>query len=259
MAINSQNIQVKRFDFFALRDFAGSANVTDENFIENIVVEQPIIEPPAPPTFSAEELEQAKKIAYQQGVNDGKEQAILAQTQIDAQNQAQIARNLEELISYLKQADELVKNHIKQTEEELAKLALAAAHKIASSSLNQNALPLLQEMIANCLPHILHYPTLKITLNESDSSEYWQDINAQISEAEYRGEVQIISNPALERGDIKIEWQFGTFERSIQTINQQLTEISPKLDFPKEINQPKPSTRAALAARAARLNQVKEQ
>jgi flagellar assembly protein FliH len=271
MVMEAQNIQIKRFDFFALKDFAGKNSDLSEDFVENMAAPQiEIITPAQIPTFSEDELDQAKKLAYQQGINDGMAQAITAQQQLEAQNQAQIANNLEALLNELAQANSIMQEHIKQAETELANLALAAAHKLANGMIAENALPLLQAMIAECLPHILHYPSLKISLNEADASNYWQDINAQISNAEYQGEVQITPNPNMEKGDIKIEWRFGELNRSMQEINQQLLNIAPKLELSKTAinhnnnqNNEKLSTRAALAARAAKLNpqsnQAKEQ
>jgi flagellar assembly protein FliH len=246
MNMSNDTIQIKRFDFFALKDFNRNATPTKDVFEEQILgeiaIEEPEIAlaPPPPPTFTESELEQAKQIAYQSGYDAGATTAVTQHQHLEAQNQMRFNQQLQNLNAEIANANNVIAAEIATQQQTLAQLAFAVAKKLANDAIEQNSLPLLRGMIAKCLPHIIDFPTLKIIINPDDAKDFWNDITAQITDAAYQGELQIVSEDTMQRGDIKIEWQFGNAERSMEGLIAEIDAISPAL--PTAIARPQVAT-----------------
>ncbi len=245
-------IQIKRFDFFALRDFNKAEDFIEISLIDDApeIVPIEVIQAPIAPIFSENELEQAKKIAYERGVEEGRNAAISAHQQQEVQNQMRLNQQLQALNEQITNANDVIKTQIEAQHTTLAQLAFSVAKKLGGQAIEQNSLALLREMIEKCLPHILDYPSLKIMVCEADASEFWNDINAQISDAGYAGELQVASDENMQRGDIRIEWQFGDAERSLEKLTAEIDAICPPL--------PTIAVRAPVAT-ITKINKIKEQ
>ncbi len=252
MNMRNDIIQIKRFDFFALRDFNKAEDFTEIAFADETII-APILEeapPPPPPVFSQTELEQAKQIAYARGVEEGGVAAITTQQQLEAQNHARLNQQLQTLNAQITEANSVIAAQIETQRQTLAQLAFSVAKKLGAQAIEQNSLPILRDMIAKCLPHVLDYPSLKIMVCEADAHDFWNDINAQISDAGYGGELQVASDENMQRGDIRIEWQFGDAERSLAALTAEIEAICPPL--------PTTAARAPVAT-ITKINKIKEQ
>jgi flagellar assembly protein FliH len=226
--MQKEMIEIKRFDFFALRDFAEpiQPRLSAPESMSAPALPEPEA-PPPPPTFSEAEMEQAKQSAYKKGLEEGKATALTAAQQEEMQNQARLERQMQVLDVRLQEAQTVVAAHMQEQQETLAKLAFSVARKIAAESLQQNAFPVLQATIARCLPHILHEPAIKITINPQDANEFWSNIQAMIAASGYAGDVQMEEDASLQRADIRLEWRFGEAERAIEEIMAEIDALCP--------------------------------
>lgn len=218
------NGQIRRFDFFALQDFAKPAAAPEP---EPVIEEQPD-EPPAPPpppTFSEEELEQAKQEAYNAGVGDGKQQAKDQQQQEDMEARQQLKRQLKSLGEQMASAQQAMQEQIRQQEQELLAFADALSRKLALQALTRNPQPVLENIIQECLPQILSQPALLVKTAEDTHQAVEESLNHISAQHGYSGSVTVKTDHSMKPGDIRLEWQFGAAERRLDQLFNELDRL----------------------------------
>jgi flagellar assembly protein FliH len=217
-----QDVQIQRFDFFALQDFIAPA-VQFEEMTEAYIAEPP--PPPPPPTFSEAELERAKRTAFDEGIAEGIQRGKDDQQRISAEADQQLATSLRVAAERLNYAETAFQEQVQAQQDQLKALALGIAKKLAAQSLRENAETIIAATIAQCLPHVMSQPALLVRVHPDTHISTERAFKSMADSANYEGIITVKGDDALHHGDIRIDWQFGTAERRINVLLSELDAL----------------------------------
>lgn len=225
--------QLQRFDFGMLRDFRGPIEM-------HMPMPEPVVEaappPPPAPTFSEEQVQQArieaKKLGFNEGFLAGGEQAKTEQEAATAA--ADIAlQHIGEQIAALSGTYTQV---LKQQAMHVSELALMIARKVADEALSKNSVDVIAALAVRCLPVIHGRPRITVELNPDTLPHAETRLREKLSQAGYEGEVQFRANITLASADARVDWGSGFAERNTDAlwneISLLLERIPLELDIP---------------------------
>ena len=159
------------------------------------------------PTFSAEELEAARKEGFQAGKEEGLNASL---DSIERQVSATLG-NMEGAINQL-----VEKQH--DANEELSHLALSVAISISRKMFpelaSRHALDEIERVLNSVLPRLIDEPVITLRIH----SDVEADINSRIeplrASSGYTGLFVVKPDQDLEIGDCRLEWSCGGAERN---------------------------------------------
>ncbi len=228
--------QIQRFNFQALQDFAvpldipAEANANDAQAVEQ---EAPV-EPPPPATYSEAEMEAAKREAHAKGLEEGKSKAETEAQTLSVQSQQTMVQQMKQLGAQLTQAHDIIQQAIERQHTELLSLSYQIAKKLAEDALKKNAQPVLDAMLRQCLPQLLSQPAILIKTAPDTIPAVESLLGDVRQESSYEGEVSVREDSQLQPGDLRIDWQFGSAERSYHALLEQLDSLFPAPSAPND-------------------------
>ncbi len=167
----------------------------DEVEVKEEVVEEIV------PTFSEDELNAAKEIAFQEGVVEGRRlHAQEVETRL-LESMSQWQQRLEEFM-----AQEHLKNL--KLQQEAAILAHRIAEKICRQVVYHHAAEVVEETFQEATSFMLEPGQVSIQIHPDLVEPVKQRIQAMID----KGEIEIHLDPALEIGDCQLSWSGGGVE-----------------------------------------------
>ena len=160
--------------------------------------------------------------AYEKGFEQGqKDGLIMGQKRLD-----EAAKRLDALIRSL---SELKSKILKESEEEIVKLAIEIARKIVRRELQTDPEAVLRT-IRQAISHVNDRSTVRILLNPDDMEKV-KEVLPELRAEKKIDRVELIENTRVERGGCIIETGFGMINA---TIEDQLALISEELE--EELN-----------------------
>lgn len=223
---------VKRFDFFGLRDY-------EAPYVEPVVEEAAeeeaspeIVEAPAPPpevTFSESDMESIKAAAKQEGYQQGLLEA-------DAATQKEIQTQNDQSINLLKQIQQqLSMLHIEYERQTVAlthdsnALALLVADLIAGKALKDDIAAPAEALLRECIPHLMQMPKLTLNLHPSTADAMNARISAIAAEHHFEGDITIETKDSFATHDATLSWRGGSAEQRLSQAWQEIkTRILPE-------------------------------
>jgi flagellar assembly protein FliH len=199
------------------REFIPSGRTEDPQQPEEVA--------PVAPTFSEEDLKNAEREAYKKGFLEGKKEG-----NIEAQNeQAAIDKQLlEKVDGFVGQIYPLFYSYQAMAmtlRQEMPKVALAVARKVAGEALDNNAQAVIEALSLSCLQHMIKEPKFCITVHTSLSATLEKKMGELAASKPDLPVIQVLGNEQLNIADCKIEWAGGTMERNMHTMWQQVEGI----------------------------------
>ncbi len=229
------NKPLQRFDFGTLRDFRGPIQFTPE--MPRVAEEAPPPPPPAP-TFSEDQLQQARMDAKKLGYNEGFA-AGMAQAAAEADSQQQAANAaLQTIAAQVAALTGGYMDILKQQSLDVSELALLIARKVAGEALSARAVDSIAAMVGRCLPSIYQRPRLVVELHPDTLPLAEARLNALLREQGYEGELQFRPNPALAVSDTKLDWGNGMAERSTDALWKSIENMIERTPIALEIPTP---------------------
>jgi flagellar assembly protein FliH len=225
--------QISRFDFFALQDFSTPV----EEIIPVVTQAQPEAEPtpPAPPSFSEAQLEAAKKKAYAEGVDAGREQAKAEFQREAIESTKQLATIVRELSTQVEKAQQHMDAQWQEQHQGLVMIARHIAQMIAGSAVANKEMQIIEETLQNALPQLMQQPHLTVSVQPS-IQERTQTLMQEItSQTGYKGSYSVLADEAAQAGDITITWERGKAERSTKDIMSDIDAMLGITNTPNEI------------------------
>jgi flagellar assembly protein FliH len=177
-----------------------------------------IAEENAPPTFTVEELEAAKLAAHQQGVQEGKAEAMAS-----IEQQANLTLDL-----VLRQMGDLLKQYKHWTAEvhhDSISMATAIMRKLAPELLRGSELPQVEHIINEAFQFLTDQPKVMIRVASDLEEPLSGKVNLMASRVGYEGQVVLTGDPELELTDCRISWYAGAVERSLDETWEQIDEM----------------------------------
>ena len=167
-----------------------------------------IAEENAPPTFTVEEMEAAKLVAHQQGMQEGKAEAMASIEQQANLTLEEALRQISDLLSQHKQwAAEIQHDSIS--------LAMTIMRKLAPELLRGSELPQVEHIISEAFQFLTDQPKVMIRVASEHEDDLDGKVNLMASRVGYEGQVVLIGDPELELTDCRISWHAGAVERSL--------------------------------------------
>ena len=194
------------------------------------------------PTYTEEQLDEARAQAYTDGMAAGK-----------AAEQAAQQKNITDLLTRL---DSKIGNVVAeglatwQTQlEQMQTVALVIARKILPSYVAKHGLDEIDALVAKVIGEMAREPRLVFRVNEARFDDMNTRINAMAQQAAYACKLVILGDPDIGESDCRIEWADGGIERDLRKVWQEIDRIveaaTPTLDFSVQTLQAEPLTETA--------------
>lgn len=168
----------------------------------------------APKRVTPEDVEAAAAAAYERGKNDALAQA-----------ERQTAAALEALADAASAVLTRLDAESTAMREEAARVALAAAKKIAGASLDAYGIERAIAAVESAMDALRHQPRLVVKLSP-EAAETLKPRIVEMSETHaYAGAVLVRVEPGLKNGEVTIDWTDGVVSMSPDDAAQRISEL----------------------------------
>jgi len=152
----------------------------------------------APKRLSPEEVEQERAVAYKQGAQDA-----------TAEAERQTAAALQALADAASAIRTRLDAESRAMRQEAARVAMAAAHKIAGAALHAFGAERAAAAIEQALDALRHQPRLVVKLAPETAETLRPRIEAMCAAHAYAGAVLVRAEAGLKAGEVTIDWSDG--------------------------------------------------
>ncbi len=170
------------------------------------------------PTFSEEELEQARAEGFDAGREEGRSDAAAATEQRLVEGIDGIAQQLSDLLDA--QAAENT-----EIGREMTAVAVGIAKKVFPDLNARNALGEIERIIQETLSAITEEPRVQVFVAPDLREPMNERLAVLTSRAAYDGKVFVNADPTLELGDCRVEWSNGSAIRDTEALWEMIDEI----------------------------------
>lgn len=230
--------------------------------------------PPPPPTFSEEDLKAAEREAYKKGFLEGTQEGIKQKSSEQDEINKKIA---EALVGFTQNVAPILNDYrtmAVQVRQDVPKVALAVAKKVAGQALGENAAASVEEIAARCISAMIKEPKLTVRVHESLAAGLETHVKNLAARLQAAADIVVVPDAAMPVADCKVEWQQGAFARDTAQLWQDIEKIIGNLSasaayeagqqmekVEAEVSAPKPSVDLSQAAepQAAPQEQSTEQ
>jgi flagellar assembly protein FliH len=180
---------------------------------------------PAEPTFSRAELDAAEKRGYDaghsKGITDGHAQSVTEQTIIDKRLMAAT----DHLVLQVSKAFGECRAAIEKQQQDVPRLALEIARKIAGEAAKAQPYAAIEQMAAQCIAMLAGTPRVVITVHETLAPSLDRRLKDTITRNDFAGEIVVAGNADMPVEDCQIEWQNGQAERDTASMWAEIARI----------------------------------
>ncbi|HER26005.1 MAG TPA: hypothetical protein ENI69_02740 [Rhodospirillales bacterium] len=170
------------------------------------------------PTFSQQELEEARKEGFLAGKEEGQNASLDSIERQVVATLGNMERDLTRLIDEQGRAN-----------EELSHLALSVGVSIARKMLpemaSKNALGEIERVIKNILPRIIDEPRLSVRINGRVEDEVKSRLEALATENGFEGKIAIRADQDLDISECRLQWSCGGAERNTAALWQEIEAV----------------------------------
>lgn len=171
-----------------------------------------------PPTFSLEELEQARAEGHALGRQEGMADAMAGIEQ-------QVARTLDAMFSRLPKVFQEHAAWAKVIEADALRLAVALVRKLAPQLSRDRELPEVERVIREAFGFLTEQPKVMIRVAPALEEALRDKVVLMASRVGYEGQVVLVGDPELPTDDCRVSWQAGAVERSLDDTWSQIDQI----------------------------------
>lgn len=165
-------------------------------------------------TYSAEEIEEMKHEAREEGRRDSDVRATQA-----------VAASIGQVAAAVLSAIQAMDGEIEAIRSEAASLAVAASKRLAHAALAAAPEAEIAEALQIALHQAIGEPRVVVKTSPQLAQKI-QDVANEIASAEgYEGRMQFIGDARLFNADCRIEWRGGGIERAQSTLEQALDDL----------------------------------
>lgn len=164
--------------------------------------------------LTEEEVAEAKKIAFSEG--ESSQVARAAQTEADAMRA--IASQMQLILTRLHSESETLR-------EDAAKLAIAAASRIAGSALDQFSVETVAALASDAMGELRGEPRLSVHCAPELEAPLSEKLSEVASRTGFEGAVVVRGEAGLTGADCRLEWRRGSISRSHEEIAERLDAL----------------------------------
>lgn len=180
------------------------AELPDPAAVDAAAVEA-VAEPPPPPpepTYSAAELDAARKVGFAEGHAKGFEEASAATERQLAKAVDALGKRLETI------GQELATAHRSHARDAIA-VATAITGKLVPPIARDHAIEAVETFVGECLSRAADEPQLVVRIADPMLDVLRDRIDALSAAAAFRGQIVLLADPSIEPPDCRVEWADG--------------------------------------------------
>lgn len=196
-------------DFNAPEDSAQPEVVEEEVEVE---------EEEAAPTFSEEELAQARAEGYEAGKEDGRKESAEATEQRILETVESIGENLAKIYNDQTKANQDIA-------QEMIEISTVIAKKMFPDLNARNALGEVERVVQDTLKAITDEPRVQIMVHPDLREPLTDHLASMTQRAGFEGKVYVNPDTTINLGDCRVEWSHGAAVRDSETILEMIDEI----------------------------------
>jgi len=171
-----------------------------------------------PPTFTVDELEQARTEAHALGRQEGMADAMAGIEQ-------QVGRTLDVLFSRIPKVFEQHAAWTKSMETDAARLAMTLMRKLAPQLCQDRELPEVERVVREAFGFLTEQPKVMVRVAPDLEEALRDKVTLMASRVGYEGQVVLVGDPELPADDCRVSWQAGAVERSLDNTWEQIDQI----------------------------------
>ncbi|WP_420404640.1 hypothetical protein [Nisaea sp.] len=180
-----------------LRRAAEAARVAEEEASAN-----------APPTYTQEEVDEAKEASYQLGRQEGMSAAMSGIEQ-------QVAVALEGVLGQVGQLKDAHRKWANEMQHDAVRLSATIMRKLAPELTRGTELPQIEHVINQAFQFLTEQPKVMIRVATEIEEPLRDKVQLMASRVGYEGEVVLVGDPELVATDCRVSWAAGAVERSL--------------------------------------------
>jgi flagellar assembly protein FliH len=165
-------------------------------------------------SYTLEEIDSLRAEARAEGLNDGEVQAA-----------ERIAEAVAALDQTLRQALGASRDEIETVRGEAARIALAAARKLARAALETHPAGDVEEALREAIHQAIGEPRIALRASPPVIAALSEKLDGIAREEGYEGRILASADPACAVSDCRIEWRGGGAERSIDAIEAAIEAV----------------------------------
>ena len=170
------------------------------------------------PTFSEEELQAAREVAYQEGMQAGLQEAMNG-------IEKQVSATFEVVGATLGRIDEQQKIANEMIARETVDLAVAALEKLLPEFAREGGAAEVEEFIQGILTQILEEPRIAVTVSEALAGKLERNLIALAGQIGFDGAIVVVGDASLGPADCRIKWSEGNAERLLENTRRKIAAL----------------------------------
>jgi len=199
--------EVRKFTFDI--DFSDPAPILSVSGTPLVVEEVKEPSAPPPPTFSEEELAEAREASFNQGKEDGVRETEAATERMIANTLNVIAAGLQALVKAQEDANE-------ETFRSAVEVAVAVTGKILPETVKRHGAMEIEALVGKIMPHLLDQPRIIVRAHSLMVAGMKEKLEELADANGFEGRVVVMPDDKIPAGDCRLEWADGGAERSAE-------------------------------------------
>lgn len=172
----------------------------------------------APPTYTQEEVDEAKEASYQLGRQEGMSSAMAGIEQ-------QVAVSLEGVLSKVGELSQVHQKWTSEIQRDAVRLSATIMRKIAPELTRGTELPQIEHVINQAFQFLTEQPKVMIRVAAELEAPLRDKVQLMASRVGYEGEVVLVGDPELVATDCRVSWAAGAVERALDETWSEIDEM----------------------------------
>lgn len=170
-----------------------------------------------PPKFSLDDMEAAKKQAFEEGEQAGRNSAEAEHAHMVEQALAAIEGRLGQLAEAQNQAAAAAR-------AEAVSAAAAIAGKLASHTMAREPLREIEALVLRCMDDMRDEPRLVVRVAEGVAKLLDERIDSLVAQSGFGGKVMLVPDDTLPPTDCRVDWADGSAERNQAALEREVDQ-----------------------------------
>lgn len=172
----------------------------------------------APPTYTQEEVDEAKEASYQLGRQEGMSSAMAGIEQ-------QVAISLEGVLSKIGELNQVHRKWTAEIQRDAVRLSATIMRKMAPELTRGTELPQIEHVINQAFQFLTEQPKVMIRVAAELEAPLRDKVQLMASRVGYEGEVVLVGDPELVATDCRVSWAAGAVERALDETWGEIDEM----------------------------------
>ncbi|MEQ8332907.1 hypothetical protein [Nisaea sp.] len=172
----------------------------------------------AAPTYSQDEVDEAKEASYQLGRQEGMSAAMAGIEQ-------QVSVSLEGVLSKVDALNKLHRQWAGEMQRDAVRLSATIMRKMAPELTRGSELPQIEHVINQAFQFLTEQPKVMIRVAAELEAPLRDKVQLMASRVGYEGEVVLVGDPELVATDCRVSWAAGAVERALDETWNEIDEM----------------------------------